>query len=48
MNSTYDYDPTSRKDKFIDVVANVLRIILPVLRPDVAVTVGAFPWCESI
>ena len=47
MNSTYDYDPTSRKDELVDIVANVLNIIAPVLRPDVALTLGAFPWCES-
>ncbi|KAF8549586.1 cytochrome P450 [Imleria badia] len=44
MNSTYDYDPTSRKDELLDIVAAVLNIIVPVLRPDVAVVVGAFPW----
>ena len=48
MNSTYDYDPGSRKDELINIVANVLNIIAPVLRPDVAVMVGAFPWGESI
>ena len=48
MNSTYDYDPASRKDDLVDIVANVLNIIVPLLRPDAAVTVGAFPWCESI
>ena len=48
MNSTYNYDPASRKDGLVDIVANVLRIIVPVLRPDIAVTVGAFPWCELI
>ena len=46
MNSTYDYDPASRKDDIVDIVANVLKIVVPVLRPDIAVTVGAFPWCE--
>jgi len=44
MNSTYDYDPAHRKDELVDIVANVLNIIVPLLRPDVAVTVGAFPW----
>ena len=47
MNSTYDYDPASRKDDIVDIVANVLNIIVPLVRPDVAITVGAFPWCES-
>ena len=47
MNSTYDYDPTSRKDDLLDIVANVLNIVIPLLRPDVAIMVGAFPWCES-
>ena len=48
MNSAYDYDPTSPKDDIVDIVANVLNIIVPLLRPDIAVMVGAFPWCEPI
>ncbi|KAF8129485.1 cytochrome P450 [Boletus edulis] len=44
LNSTYNYDPTSRKDDLIDTVANVLTIIVPALRPDIAIIVGAFPW----
>ena len=48
MNSTYDYDPVSRKDELVDIVANVLDIIVPVLRPDIAVIVSAVPWCESM
>ncbi|KAN0084467.1 Cytochrome P450 [Tylopilus felleus] len=44
MNSTYDYDPASRRDELVDIVAKVLHVIVPVVRPDVAVTVGAFPW----
>ena len=48
MNSTYDYDPASRKDNIVDIVANVLEIVVPLVRPDIAVMVGAFPWCESI
>jgi hypothetical protein len=49
MNSTYDYDPASRKDDLDDLVANVLNIIVPLLRPDVVtVIVGAFPWRESL
>lgn len=46
MNSTYDYDPVSRKDELIDIVANVLNIVVPVIRPDITVMVGAFPWCS--
>lgn len=48
MNSTYDYDPVSRKDELVEVVANVLNTVVPVLRPDIALVLGAFPWCESI
>jgi hypothetical protein len=48
MNSTYDYDPVSRKDDIVDIVANVLHIVVPVLRPELAVMIGALPWCESI
>jgi len=48
MNSTYDYDPASRKDELVDVVAKVLDITVPILRTDTVVIVGAFPWCESI
>jgi hypothetical protein len=47
MNSTYDYDPASRKDDLVDLVANLLNIVAPIVRPDVAIMVGAFPWCES-
>ncbi|KAF8550832.1 cytochrome P450 [Imleria badia] len=43
MNSTYDYDPASRKDELVDLAANILAIIIPVLRPDIAIIVGAFP-----
>lgn len=48
MNSTYNYDPQSRKDELVDTVANMLTIIVPALRPDIAIIIGAFPWCESI
>ena len=48
MNSTYDYDPASRKDDLVDLMANLSSIIVPLLRPDIAVMVGAFPWCESL
>ena len=48
MNSTYNYDPASRKDELVDMVANVLSIVIPALRSDVAIIVGAFPLCESI
>ncbi|KAF8549585.1 cytochrome P450 [Imleria badia] len=44
MNSTYDYDPASRKDELVDIVANMLSIVVPVIRPDVTLTLGAFPW----
>jgi len=48
MNSTYDYDPASRKDKLVDIVAKVLDITTPIPRTKRALIVGAFPWCESI
>ena len=48
MNSTYNYDPASRKDKLVDMVANALAIAIPALRPEVSIIVGAFPLCESI
>lgn len=47
MNSTYNYDPASRKDELVDMVANVLSVALPAVRPDVAITLGAFSLCES-
>ena len=47
MKSTYDYDPAPRKDDIVEIVANVLNIFIPLLRPDVAVGIGAFPWGES-
>lgn len=48
MNSTYNYDPASRKDELVDMIANALNIILPLARPDIAIITGAFPLCESI
>ena len=48
MNGTYDYDPASRRDELLDIVASVLSIVAPAVRPDIAILVGAFPWCESI
>lgn len=48
MNSTYDYDPASRDDELVEIVANVLRIVVPVFRADIAVILSAVPWCESI
>ena len=47
MNSTYEYEPASRKDEFIELGANTLNIILPILRPDRGAIFGAFPWCTS-
>ena len=46
MNSTYDYDPASRKDEFVGYAAGMLEIVLHILRPDRGALVGAFPWCE--
>ncbi|KAG6371203.1 cytochrome P450 [Boletus reticuloceps] len=49
LNSTYNYDSaSSRKDNLIDIAANVLNVIVPALRPDVAVILGAFPWLHSL
>ncbi|KAI9567597.1 cytochrome P450 [Boletus coccyginus] len=44
MNGTYDYDPASRDDELVEIVANVLRIVVPVLRADIAVILSAVPW----
>ncbi|KAF8129584.1 cytochrome P450 [Boletus edulis] len=43
LNSTYDYDPASREDDLVDIVANLLTIVVPAMRPDIAVILGAFP-----
>jgi len=48
MNSTYDYDPASRKDELVNIAATMLDIIVPILRPDTAIIIDAFPWCGSI
>jgi cytochrome P450 len=48
MNSTYDYDPASRKDELVDMVKKSLAITGPVLRPDVALVIQAFPWLTYI
>ncbi|KAF8121605.1 cytochrome P450 [Boletus edulis] len=49
LNSTYNYDSaSSRTDNLIDIAANVLNVIVPALRPDVAVILGAFPWLHSL
>ncbi|KAF8440327.1 cytochrome P450 [Boletus edulis BED1] len=44
MNSVYNYDTASRQDDLVNIVANVLTVVLPALRPDIAIIVGAFPW----
>ncbi|KAG6369367.1 cytochrome P450 [Boletus reticuloceps] len=44
LNSTYDYDPASREDDLVDTAANVLTIVVPAMRPDIGVILGAFPW----
>lgn len=46
LNSTYDYDPASRKDELVDNLENLQNILIPALRADVAIMVGAFPLCE--
>ncbi|KAN0082828.1 Cytochrome P450 [Tylopilus felleus] len=43
MNSTYDFSPASHKDELVDIVANVLNIIVPALRPDTAMLISALP-----
>lgn len=44
----YDYEPASKKDEVIDNAANLIKIAFSILTLDRIVTVGAFPWCESI
>ncbi|KAI9567596.1 cytochrome P450 [Boletus coccyginus] len=44
MNCTYDYDPASRKDELVDIVENVLRMTVPIMRPEINLVVGTFPW----
>ncbi|KAG6371202.1 cytochrome P450 [Boletus reticuloceps] len=44
LNSVYNYDPTSRKDDLVDMLANVLTLVVPALRPDINIILGAFPW----
>lgn len=46
MNSVYDYDPTSRQDELIEVVAKVLEVIMSAIQPEVALILGAFPVRE--
>ncbi|KAN0084463.1 hypothetical protein V8E55_007967 [Tylopilus felleus] len=42
LHSSHDYDPASRKDEVIPMSVLLLSIAVPAVRPDVAVTVGAF------
>lgn len=46
LNSVYDYDPESKKDHLVNIAARVLEIVVPAVRPDVAIIVGAFPASE--
>jgi len=48
LNITYDYNPIFPKDELVDIAADVMKILVPALRPDIAVVAGAFPFCESI
>ncbi|KAF8123434.1 cytochrome P450 [Boletus edulis] len=44
LNSAYDYEPAPRKDELIEIVTNVSDIVVPTLRPDISILMGAFPW----
>jgi len=44
LKSTYDYDAASRKDEFVDIMANTLGIASPAARPDIAMIVNVFPF----
>lgn len=46
LNSVYDYDPLSQKDKLLVILAKVLEIVVPAVTPSVAIIIGAFPACE--
>lgn len=48
LNSVYDYDPKSRKDHLVEVASRVLDIVVPAVRPDVAIVVGALPASEQL
>ncbi|KAG9315904.1 cytochrome P450 [Chiua virens] len=48
LNSVYNYDPKSRKDHFVDIAARVIKVIIPALRFDVAIIIGAFPVLSKL
>lgn len=48
LNSVYDYDPKSREDHLVDIASRLLDIVVPAVRPDVAIVVGALPASEQL
>ncbi|KAN0084464.1 Cytochrome P450 [Tylopilus felleus] len=44
LNSAYNYDPASRNDDLIEMVAHLLHAAVPATRPDIAIMASAFPW----
>jgi len=46
MNSVYNYDPTSRQDELVEIIAKVVEVIIVAVCPEVALMVGAFPVRE--
>ncbi|KAI9459790.1 cytochrome P450 [Boletus coccyginus] len=43
LNSVYDYDPQSRNDELVGIVAEVLEILVAAVTPEVAIVVATFP-----
>ncbi|KAG8216714.1 cytochrome P450 [Butyriboletus roseoflavus] len=43
LNSTFDYDPASRKDKLVGMMADALNVFPLAARPDISIVAGAFP-----
>lgn len=44
LKTTYDYEVASPEDEIVGIVANVLSVFLPAIRPDVSIILDTFPF----
>ena len=48
MCTTYDYEPSPRKDPIVSIVDNLLRVAVPAFELAKVFLVDAFPFCKSL
>lgn len=48
LKTTYDYEAASSQDEIVGIVANVINIVIPAIRPDISIILDTFPFCELI